>query len=160
MPQAPEELVTLFAAAWMDRDGKALSELFHQDADFVNVVGLWWQSKRAIAKARDYGLKSLFKESVITAEQTKVKYLSGSSGKGSSGAVGEVATVHVQWRLEGQIEPDGSLSLPRTSIMMLVAQREDAGWRVAAAQNVDVAGNGMETLSTTADGLAAVNYRT
>ena len=105
MAQNPEDLVKMWEGAWMKRDGSGLSALFHKNADFVNVVGLWWENKNSIEKAHVYGLTHFFRNSVITAAKTKVKYLNRSDGDKSSsgGAVGEVATVHIQWTLEGNM---------------------------------------------------------
>ena len=43
--------------------------------------------------------------------------------------------------------------------MLMVAQRENEGWRIASVSNIDVVGNGAETFSSTTKGLNAVNYR-
>eukprot|EP00656_Telonema_subtile_P022243 TRINITY_DN23347_c0_g1_i1.p1 TRINITY_DN23347_c0_g1~~TRINITY_DN23347_c0_g1_i1.p1 ORF type:complete len:133 (-),score=34.96 TRINITY_DN23347_c0_g1_i1:177-575(-) len=132
----------------MRRDAGSLAALFQEDADFVNVVGLWWSKRRDIQKAHAYGLRTFFRDSSLTAEKVKVKYLGD----------GTVATVHVSWLLQGQLEPDGSTSERRRSVMVLVAEKEADGWRVAAAQNVDVV-SGAETMSSTTAGVAPVTYR-
>ena len=45
---APEDFPTAFRDAWMARDGHAIGALFEDDADFVNVVGIWWEDRTAI----------------------------------------------------------------------------------------------------------------
>lgn len=37
----PEDIPSLFIHYWNQRDAKGIAEQFTEDADFVNVVGLW-----------------------------------------------------------------------------------------------------------------------
>ena len=39
----PTDVAAAFAKAWSKRDADAIADLFVEDADFVNVVGLWWR---------------------------------------------------------------------------------------------------------------------
>jgi uncharacterized protein (TIGR02246 family) len=50
----PEELVERFARAWNKGDAGGIASLFTSDADFVNVVGLWWRSREEIERAHAY----------------------------------------------------------------------------------------------------------
>ena len=106
----PEAALDRFAAAWNGRDAAALAALFDDDADFVNVVGIRWRRRRAIEKAHDYAFKRFFRDSRITVEEVSVKYLGV-----------DAATVHGQWRMEGQRAPDDTVLEPRRGIMLLCA---------------------------------------
>lgn len=131
----------------MVRDAKVLASLFTDDADFVNVVGLWWHNRQDIETAHDYGLRTFFKTSEITAGRTSVRYLGE-----------DVAVVHVRWKLTGQIDKDGNLLDPRKTVMMFVVQKQADGWIAVAAQNTDVI-PGMETFMAKEGGLEAADYR-
>ena len=65
-PARPEDIPAAFARAWASRDGAEIGALFAEDAEFVNVVGLWWHDRGAIARAHDYALKSFFAETRLT----------------------------------------------------------------------------------------------
>lgn len=41
----------MFVDAWNHRDPDALAALFDQDAEFVNVTGLWWHTRDEIRSA-------------------------------------------------------------------------------------------------------------
>lgn len=146
-PQKPEDFPTLFAQGWMVRDAKALAGLFVDDADFVNVVGLWWHNRQDIEKAHDYGLRTFFKTSEIIAGRTSVRYLGE-----------DVAVVHVRWKLTGQADKGGSVLDPRKTVMMFVVQKQADGWIAVAAQNTDVI-PGMETFMAKEGGLESADYR-
>jgi uncharacterized protein (TIGR02246 family) len=147
LPLTPEEIPAAFAAAWTARDAAALAALFAPDADFVNVVGLWWHNRQDIERAHAYGLSRIFQHSTLRPGGVKTRLL------GSDHAV-----VHCRWHLLGQTGAEGEHLEPRQSVMVFVAQREPAGWQVVAAQNTDVI-PGAETIAITAKGAEARSYQ-
>lgn len=53
-------------------------------------------------------------------------------------SLGDVAVVHVRWRITGQTRPDGSPAGQRHGIFCFVLQRQsDGGWLAVSAQNTD-----------------------
>jgi uncharacterized protein (TIGR02246 family) len=52
----PADVVLAFVDAWNHRDPDALAALFDDDAEFVNVTGLWWHTRDEIRSAHAYGL--------------------------------------------------------------------------------------------------------
>lgn len=126
MVPTPEDFVPAFIAAWMARDGTALAGLFASDADFVNVVGIWWEDRDAIAKAHQYALDSFFAQTRLSAGRIKIRDM------------GDVALVHARMRLSGQLAPDGRAAEARTTILSFVLQRQGVGWQAVSAQNTDV----------------------
>lgn len=143
----PVDVAQRFADAWNARDATALAALFVEDADFVNVVGLWWRKRRDIRKAHDYGLKTFFRSAWLTVEEVRLRRI------GESAAV-----VHALCRLEGQYGPDGTVADARRSILVFVLQNIDADWRVVAAQNTEVV-PGAETFVADTDSRRPVDYR-
>ena len=47
----PDTVPSLFVEAWNRRDPGALASLFDEDAEFVNVTGLWWHDRASIRTA-------------------------------------------------------------------------------------------------------------
>jgi uncharacterized protein (TIGR02246 family) len=143
----PQEIPTKFAQAWNSKDARALAQLFARDADFVNVVGLWWHSRAQIERAHDYGLTTFFKDSTLSIGRTKVRLLGD-----------DAATVHARMKLTGQLNRQGKILDGRSTVMVFVLQRGDSGWIVVAAHNTDVV-PGKETLAAVDGDLKAVDYR-
>ena len=56
----PESVARVFVEAWARRDAEKLASLFDEDAEFVNVTGLWWHDRQAILKAHAYGFEHIF----------------------------------------------------------------------------------------------------
>ncbi len=146
---APERLPDIWAAAWNRRDPETLAALFDEDAEFVNVTGLWWHDRAAILKAHRYGLEVIFGDSELTIGRVTVKWLRD-----------DVAIVHARMRLTGQTPPpDGARPQPRTTIFSFVVHRNDGRWSCASAHNTDVV-PGMETNLAEEDGtFRSVDYR-
>lgn len=142
----PEAVPALFAEAWAARDADALAALFSEDADFVNVVGLWWEDRRAIARAHRYALESFFAESRLSVGKVKLR------------ALGDVAVVHARMTLTGQKAPDGSAAGRRTTILVFVCRKGPDGWICVTAQNTDVV-PGAETHVADGSGLGTADYR-
>lgn len=147
---APEDVVTGWQEAWNSADADALAALFAADAEFVNVVGLWWHDRAAIERAHAYGFERIFPGSTLGLLRVKVKHLRE-----------DVAVVHARMRLTGQA-PVAGVEAPqaRTNIFSFVVHRTEAGWRCASAHNTDVV-PGMETnVADEAGRLRPADYRT
>lgn len=145
----PESIPVVFAEAWNKRDARKLASLFDEDAEFINVTGLWWHNRKDIEKAHDYGLRAIFKESTLRLIRTKVKYLKE-----------DVAVVQAKMNLTGQ-SPTAGVSNPgvRRNIFTFVVHKNENGWSCASAQNTDIVPN-METHVRDEKGnLVAVDYR-
>ena len=145
----PADIAKAFTVAWNARDANALAALFEDDAEFVNVVGLWWHDREAIRRAHAYGLTRIFADSTLHAGATRVKPLADG-----------VVLVQARMRLEGQT-PVGATGLPgtRTNVFTFVMRRARDGWLCAAAHNTDVV-PGAETNIVNGDGrLHPVDYR-
>lgn len=142
----PEAFPAAFRDAWMARDGEAIGALFAEDADFVNVVGIWWEDRAAIARAHGHALGSFFARTRLSIGRVKVRRL------------GDTAVVHARVRLTGQAAPDASDAGARTTILVFVLERRGDGWFAVAAQNTDVV-PGAETQLAGPSGLAPADYR-
>lgn len=145
----PEHIPVAFAEAWQRRDADGIAALFDADAEFVNVIGLWWHDREAIRRAHAYGLAHFFDRSTLRIATVRVKHLGD-----------DVAVVHARMTLAGQTAT-GGVAAPgtRTTVFSFVVHRTPDGWRCASAHNTDVA-PGMETNVVDAQGqLRAVDYR-
>lgn len=146
---SPEEIPARFAEAWNERDAGKIAALFDEDADFVNVVGIWWNNREDIRKAHDYGLRVIFNESDLKVTKTEVKYLSDS-----------IATVHARMRLIGQTPKNTDTAKPETrfNIFTFVVRKAGDSWSCAAAHNTDIV-PGKETNIVKDGEIRAEDYR-
>jgi len=128
MTNTPEDIPIRFVSGWNNRDVDELVSIFVEDAEFVNVVGLWWHNKAQIRKAHDYGLRVIFKDSVIKIQKTKVKYLTE-----------EVAVVHVKMMLRNKFTgPEVKIPKIRQNVLSFVVQKLEEEWKCISAHNTDI----------------------
>jgi uncharacterized protein (TIGR02246 family) len=118
-----KDVPAAFIAAWNRHDMTALAALFAEDADFVNVVGLWWRSRAEIEAAHAATHATIFKDSRLEGDIAEVTSL----GPGT-------AALHVTWTLTSQSTP----AEPRQGILLLILADTPDGWRIRIAQNTDI----------------------
>lgn len=122
----PEGIPKLFAKAWNARRADWLASLFVADADFINVVGIWWENRSDIQQAHDYGLRVIFNKSALKVGKVKVKWLSD-----------DCAVVHARMRLSGQTPKEHWAGL-RQNMFLFVLQKQGPYWLAVSAQNTDI----------------------
>ncbi len=145
--QSGEAVARAFFAAWNAGDADAIGALFVEDADFVNVVGFWWTSRRQIRKAHDYGFRKIFQHSVIAIQTLKVRALTP-----------DIHVIHSVSTLEGQTSLDGQATDTRTAVISMVAVRAPGqGFRLVSCHNTDRV-DGADTHIRTASGFAPAKY--
>lgn len=122
----PEDIAEQFISAWNSADANALSALFAEDADFVNVVGLWWEDRERIREAHEYGFRKIFGSSRMTSLRTKHRRLSEES-----------AVVHLEWALNGQADQGEGEAGERRGVFSFVLKKYDDAWLAVSAHNTD-----------------------
>lgn len=123
----PDEVLDRFAAAWNGRDAGAIAELFTDDADFVNVTGLWWHSPERIRAAHAFGFEAIFPAADMRFIKRKTRMLGP-----------DAAVVHGMWSMSGQVTAAGARAEPRRGIFVFIMRRLGDGWKAVAAQNTDI----------------------
>ncbi|MGG5506307.1 MULTISPECIES: SgcJ/EcaC family oxidoreductase [unclassified Myroides] len=144
----PEHIAEQFVTAWNKNDAEYLAAIFVDNADFVNVTGLWWQNKNDIYRAHDYGLRVIFNSAQLELKRTKVRYITD-----------DIATVHARIRLTNQTALlTGEVPQVRNTLFLFVVQKIEGIWFCLAAQNAEVQ-SGKETFIKKEDGnFEAVTY--
>lgn len=124
----PEEIVEFFVEYWNKRDAKGIANQFVVDADFVNVVGLWWHSREAIEKAHDYGLKVIFDQSDLKIIKLKKRIIHS-----------DIAIIHAKMELLNQTgNKEVFKPLRRRTIFSFIVQKSGDYWKCVSAQNTDI----------------------
>jgi uncharacterized protein (TIGR02246 family) len=120
-------LIDAFADCWNRHDMAAFSALFAPDAEFVNVVGMWWRGRAEIQAAHEFTHASMFKDSRLSILETQVRL----PAEG-------VALARSRWRLEGHVGSDGSALPPRNGLLFTVLQYKAGTWLIIDTQNTDI----------------------
>ena len=117
-----------FADAWNRHDMAAFAALYTENADFVNVLGVWLRGRTGIQEHHATIHAARMKTSLLTALETEVRFLHP-----------DVALIHVHWELTGQAGPDGAVLPTRQGILSHVIVKTGRKWRITSTQNTDIA---------------------
>jgi uncharacterized protein (TIGR02246 family) len=130
MSQEANEVVLVvkaFAKFWNAHDIDGFAELFAPDAEFVNVVGLWWKGRAQIKAAHEFTHQTMFKNSTLTVVDVDVRF-----------PVPDLALARCLWKLSGHVTPDGAPLPERTGVLLNVVRRDALRWLIVDSQNTDV----------------------
>lgn len=121
------QVVRAFAECWNRHDMDAFSALFAPDAEFVNVVGLWWRGRQEIKSAHEVTHATMFKNSRLTISGVSVRF-----------PVVNIAIARSRWVLEGHVSPEGSPLPARHGVLLNVLTKTSGGWSIIDSQNTDI----------------------
>jgi uncharacterized protein (TIGR02246 family) len=118
-----------FVAIWNAHGMTRLADIYAEDADFVNVIGMRWKGASQIAQMHVLLHESRMRQTTLVSEDLDVRVLAPS-----------VAVVHDTWVLTGDPgAPGWKIGEQRRGILMHVLKLDGAGkWHIAASQNTDI----------------------
>ena len=118
-----------FVTIWNAHDMERLQDLYADDADFVNVIGMRWKGASEIADMHALLHESRMRQTTLLSEGMTVRVLAPS-----------VAVVHDTWVLTGDPgAPGWKIGEQRRGILVHVLKLDGAGkWHIAASQNTDI----------------------
>ncbi len=122
-----KRVMAAFAEAWNLHDMVAFAELFAVDAEFVNVVGIWWKGRAEIKAAHEHTHSTIFKNSRLTIQEVHVRF-----------PVPQIAIARSKWLLENHVSSDGGSLPPRKGILVNVLAFQHSRWLIIDAQNTDI----------------------
>ncbi|AUX38968.1 uncharacterized protein SOCE26_003490 [Sorangium cellulosum] len=119
-----EQLVAAFNDAWNRHDMDAFAALNAEDADFVNIFGIWWHGRAAIRESHVGIHKTVFRQSRLESVRVETRFVAP-----------DVAVVRWAWVLTGALTPDGKPAPDMQGILVHVARREGDKLRIVTTQN-------------------------
>ena len=119
-----DSLLEAMLTTWNQHDMDGMAELFTEDADFVNVLGMRFRSRHEIETAHRELHKERFAQTEIRQLESSVAYLSEN-----------VAVAHVRWEMAGDMAAKGKV---RRGSMTHVVVRKGRSWYFRATQNTDI----------------------
>ena len=147
MYETGEAVARAFFERWNEGDADGIATLFAEDADFVNVVGLWWRNRRTIRKAHDYGFRHIFENAHVAITELSLRELTP-----------DIHIIHTVSTLDGQTGVGGAEPAQRTAVISMVTQRRSAGFQIVSCHNTDRV-KGADTHVIDTQGFRPVSYR-
>jgi len=125
--QAIRKVVTGYEEAWNAHDMKAISKLFREDAEFINVVGMHWRGRDTIVKAHAIFHEIMFKDCRFKTDSIETRPLGGDHA-----IAVWTATQDSYATPSGQVVPKGQFKLSA------ILTKGPEGWKIAHGHNVRV----------------------
>jgi len=124
--QSGADVVRAFFERWNEQDADGVGALFAEKGQFVNVVGLWWRSRKAIRKAHQYGFRRIFAHATVEITELTTYILRE-----------DVHIVHTVSTLVGQIGPAGEIGEERVAVISFVTAIRDGSFEIVSAHNTE-----------------------
>jgi uncharacterized protein (TIGR02246 family) len=121
----PREIVDAFEAALNAKDAAALGELFAEDADFVNIMGMRMRGRDGIVSGHAWAFAGPLVGSRVAFDDVDEVPVTD-----------DVTVVHARGLRERLPDAPPQTLPPGRTVLMLVARRGDGGWHAVAAANV------------------------
>ena len=144
----PQDIPERFKEAWNRYDPNGIADLFFDNADFINVTGKWWDNKKDIWKAHDFGLRLIFQNSKMEVLAVKVKM-----------PTENIAIVYAHMRIIGQTEKEVDNAGPRETLFLFVARKVNNEWLCESAQNTDIILGKQTNIRDENGNLKSVSYK-
>lgn len=122
---AVRAVIAAYEDAWNRHDPAALGTLLADDAQWVNIVGMYWRGRAAVAEAHAAFHAEMFRDTPMRVEHASVRALAPG-----------VATAVLTIAMGDFTAPDGRLYRGTRDRMTLVLVRRAGAWLVGHGHNV------------------------
>ena len=116
-----------FETAWNSHDMKALGELFREDAEFINVVGMHWRGRAAIVAAHAAFHETLFKDCRLKTDAIALRPFSA-----------DFAIAVVTQTQDAFTTPSGEVVPKHQNKLSYVFTKVAGEWKIVHGQNVRI----------------------
>ncbi len=107
--------------------GAPLPASFTQDADFVNVYGMWRRGPVEIESRQKERMETVLKDAKITLLDLRIRFIRP-----------DVAIVHETHEMSGMLNDDGKTMPPHRELSIRVVVKEQGKWLITAFHNTIV----------------------
>ena len=126
----PETLARAFVDAWNAHDMTAMAALFTPDAEWVNVVGMYWKGRDQIMFAQRAFHEGMFSRNHQELKAVQTRMLSP-----------DIAVVMLDCLQDAYQTPSGHAMPQALDRLSLTVVRQPNGWRISHGQNTIVDAN-------------------
>lgn len=116
-----------YGEAWNHHDIGAMQQLFTDDADWINIVGMHWRGKTAILKAYDVFWRTIFQKMEITVTDVTIRAIAP-----------DVAVAVVALQASEFTTPDGKRQPATQDRLSVILAGREGEWKIVHAQNTVV----------------------
>ncbi|MGA7914260.1 MAG: SgcJ/EcaC family oxidoreductase [Candidatus Acidiferrales bacterium] len=120
-------LVRSLENIWNHHRLEDLGKILAEDADWVNVVGMWWRGREDIVKAHKALHAGMFRETAMEQSDPEIRMISN-----------DVAIATLTVRMGDYVTPDGQRMSGVVDRLTLVTVKGDGEWQISSGHNTAI----------------------
>jgi uncharacterized protein (TIGR02246 family) len=125
--QAIRNGVAAWEASWNKHDMNEMATLLTEDAEWVNVVGMWWRGRADVRQAHVVYHETVFKETPYHAQAVSVRFVNR-----------DTAVASVKWKKGSFVAPNGVTYPEAEDMMSMLWVRQSGTWLIALGHNTTI----------------------
>ena len=122
-----EEVIQRFEDVWNSHRIAELGKLLTEDAEWINVVGMWWRGKENVVKAVEILHAGMFREVNTRLANREIREIAPG-----------VVIVTVTQTMDEYETPDGRRMSGVVDRLTLVVVKKDGEWRITNGHNTTI----------------------
>jgi uncharacterized protein (TIGR02246 family) len=126
--QAVRKVLASFDEAFNRHDADAVAALFTDDAEFINVSGMWWRGKAGIRRGTAFVLANIFQNTTLQTDSVSVRFPTRDT------AIAVVA----QHTVGSFVLPDGTRIASRNNRLSYFLVKAGGRWLIVGGQNTEI----------------------
>jgi uncharacterized protein (TIGR02246 family) len=119
--------VAAWEASWNKHDMNEMATLLTEDAEWVNVVGMWWRGRADVRQAHVVYHDTVFKETPYHAQAVTVRFVNP-----------DTAIASVKWKKGSFVAPNGVTYPEAEDMMSMLWVRQSGKWLIALGHNTTI----------------------
>ena len=126
--QAVRKVLASFDEAFNRHDADAVAALYTDDAEFVNVAGMWWRGRNEIRRGTAFVLANIFQNTTIQTDSVSVRFPTPDT------AIAVIA----QHTVGSFVLPDGTRISSTNNRLTYLLVKAGGRWLIAGGQNTEI----------------------
>jgi uncharacterized protein (TIGR02246 family) len=126
--QAVRKVLASFDEAFNRHDADAVAALFTEDAEFINVAGMWWRGKAEIRRGTAFVLANIFQNTTIQTDSVSVRFPTRDT------AIAVIA----QHTVGSFVLPDGTRIASTNNRLTYFLVNAAGRWLITGGQNTEI----------------------
>ncbi len=130
---AVEKQIDALIASWNKHDYSTMATYATEDADWVNIVGMWWKNRKEVQFAHQAYHETMFKNVKLTKNSVHLRQITP-----------DVIIAHLNTKKGAYTTPSGHQKPEADDMALLVFVKKGNKWLLTAGENVEVVDDAMK----------------
>lgn len=122
---AIEKQVDAVINSWNNHNYNDMKDYATEDADWVNVVGMWWKNRKEVQYAHQVFHKVMFQNTPLSKTSVHTRFITN-----------DVAVVHLYWHIGAYTTPNGNHYNEAENLALMVFVNKAGKWLLTSTENL------------------------